>query len=511
MNHLKSTRFRELQTIIILMIGTVLSKVLGFVRELIVAYRFGAGVISDAFVLTNGIPGILFSAIGVAISINFIPCCSKLTLDSDRDYFTSNLLNLLLIILLFGCILVCLFPRYVLIIFASGLNQETERYAIVMLRIVVFSIIPIVCTSLLQAYNQMKNEFVTTSIQGIVVNICIIIFTFLSNNDTYFILSIGLLFGNFIGMFLSIGAAYKNNFTYSFVLQPNDSTIKCLILLTIPLLAESVISNLCLLADRQFASYLDSGTISGLSYAGNLANIAGTMITSSIVTTTYPKFSKMLVSENYDSFSNEFVKYALIICYILTPVSMFMCFNAEDIVTLLFEHGEFSSSATKIVSESLICYSIGVLPMGLLAYLIRGFYVMNDTKTPVKIQVLALSSNIIMNFITVKYFLHIGIALSTSCSYFLSCVLLLFSLRRKRVIRKLSRITYNAGIAIFFSCIILVILNYYFSFLFFKYLILKIIVEGMLFFLFYGIVILILRRSVFYRIINMIKNLFKKE
>ena len=123
----------------VLMIGTIVSKALGLFRELSVAYKYGAGSISDAFILTNGIPNLIFSAFAIAISINFIPCYTQINGKENQDFFTSNLINLLTCVILAGCILVCFAPKLVLMLFGSGLSGETEAYATIMLRIVVFS------------------------------------------------------------------------------------------------------------------------------------------------------------------------------------------------------------------------------------------------------------------------------------------------------------------------------------------------------------------------------------
>ena len=83
---------------IVLMIGTILSKVLGFARELMVAYRFGAGSISDAFVLTNSIPTLIFVSVATAININYIPYYHRIDGEEERNRFTSNLTNISAII-----------------------------------------------------------------------------------------------------------------------------------------------------------------------------------------------------------------------------------------------------------------------------------------------------------------------------------------------------------------------------------------------------------------------------
>ncbi len=481
----------------LLMAGTILSKALGLLRELSVAYRFGAGPVSDAFVLTNGIPTMIFSAVGVAIGINYIPCVTRISRQEEQNRFTSNLLNLLLAVLIIGCIIVCIIPQIVLKIFASGLGGETEQYAIVMLRIVVFSIIPIVLIYLFQAYNQAKGEFATTAIQGVVINIIVIGFTYFSTDRTFYLLSIGTIMANTAGMILLFISSRKNGFRYQRIFQPRDREIRNLALLTLPLLVENIASNLSLLVDRNLASYLDSGTISALSYAGNLGDIAGTMIASAIITATFPMFSKLLADNDKETFCIQFEKYAASISYLLAPISLFMIANSNDIVAFIFEHGAFNNTATKIVSESMICYAVGVLPMGLQSYLIRGFYAMQDTKTPVKIKVLALVCNIVLNLVSVRFIRHMGIALSTSVSYIIAYSLLTRALKTKHEVTNVGRITKEGIMSLLLSIIPGMILFLVFNRVFIiDNLLFKLLTEGVLFVGFYGLMMVLFKRDV---------------
>jgi putative peptidoglycan lipid II flippase len=218
-------------------------------------------------------------------------------------------------------------------------------------------------------------------------------------------------------------------------------------------MVEDIASSMSLLVDRNLASFLDKGTISGLGYAGTIGNIASTMIATAIMTASFPMFSKMLASGERDRFSLQFGKYAAAISYLLGPISVFMILNSNDIVTFIFEHGAFDKAATKIVSESMMCYAVGVLPMGLQSYLIRGFYAIQDTKTPVKIKVFALACNITLNLITVRYIKHMGIALSTSVSYGIAYFLLTRSLKKKHGIEGMGKITAEGCLSLIFSIV----------------------------------------------------------
>lgn len=490
---------------IILAVGTIVSKILGFIRELMVAYKFGAGSITDAFVLTNGIPSMVFVSIGTAIGINYIPYYQKLKTKNEQDRFSSNLLNIVIVILLSGCLIVNVCPRFVLKIFATGLPGETERYAVVMLRIVMFSIVPIIVAHLFQAYSQANGQFITTAVYGIVTNIVIIITTFLSTEKNYWLLSVGTIIANTAGMIMVLLGVRKSGFQYFFVFEPLNQQIKKLVILTLPLIAEDLASSLSLLVDRNLASFLDSGTISGLSYAGTLGNIAGTMVSGSLTTATFPTFSKLLSDGDVDRFEESFQKYADVMLFLICPIGMVMIFHARDIVVFVFEHGVFDSQASRIVWESMICYGIGIIPLGMQTYLIRVFYALQNTKTPVKIKVFALMCNIMLNLAFVRKWRHIGIAMSTSISFMIAYILLAYFLRKKYGLTSVKSITRGMVSGILLS-IIPGILSFglFYSWIPANNLFLKLVLEFSVFFACYIMIEWIANRKVIKEILSIL-------
>ena len=272
-------------------------------------------------------------------------------------------------------------------------------------------------------------------------------------------------------------------------------------------MVENVAFNMCLLVDRNLASFLDSGTISGLSYAGTLGNIAGTMISGPITTATFPVFSKLIADNNQDEFEHEFSKYSNIVCFFMCPISIAMLFHAKDIVQFIFEHGKFGDAASQIVWESMACYAIGIVPLGLQTYLIRGYYAMQDTKTPIKINVFSLICNIALNLATVKKWKHAGIAMSTSISYAIAYMLLSYCLQKKHQIKSVKEISKGMVINIILSIIPGMI-----SFLIFNFwisldaLFIKLFLEMTLFAAVYLIVIGITNRRILTTAVQIIKK-----
>ncbi|MBO4649750.1 MAG: murein biosynthesis integral membrane protein MurJ [Clostridiales bacterium] len=493
----KSAKSSIVKAATLLTIGTILSKVLGFVRELCVAYKFGTGPISDAFVLTNSIPTILFQAIATAININFIPFYHRIDTQEGKNKFTSNITNICLVVLLAGCAVMNIFPGIILKIFATGLSAETEVYAIVMLRIVAFSIIPIVLADIFQAYLQANQLFWSTALYGVVTNVVVILFTLASTAEQYFMLSLGTVLSHIIGLMPIFFAMKKRTlFKYKKYMNFKDDQLKSLVLLTMPLIIENVASSMSLLVDRNLASFLEDGVISGLGYAGNIGNIASTMIATAIITATFPTFSKLLANGDKDQFSKSFEKYASVISYLLGPISIFMILNATPIVSFIFEHGSFDSTSTRIVSESMICYAVGVLPMGLQSYLIRGFYAMQDTKTPVKIKVFALICNIALNLASVHFLQHKGIALSTSISYLIAYFMLTHSLKKKHGVANINKITFEGTISLVLSIIPALLVNaVFYRFIEVNNLFIELMIKGVAFLVLFFVLMLIFRRE----------------
>lgn len=417
---------------IILFVCSIVSKVLGFVRELAVAYKYGASAISDAFIITNNIPTIFFAALSAAISINYIPIAVGIKEENgERDKFTSNLINISFLILVIGIVVMLFFPDAVLKILAAGMKENTRSYALVMMNITVFAAIPMILSAIFQSYLQIYNRFLLTGIMSIIINVIVILFTQISTPNTFYLLSVGTLISNMTAMIILWIGSKRLGYRHRFIVNFADSNIKQLVLLTLPLLLETIASSVNTLVDKNMASFLDTGTVTGLNYAGNLSNMAYTMVVTSIITVVFPKFSKYANGKKMENLKREFKIYDDALIMLLLPIGVFMCYMAYPIVKVLFMRGAFDASAAKITAESMTFYSLGLLPAGMQTYVIRVFYSLKDTKTPTLYAVIALGVNILLNFLLIGVLKHRGLALATTLARTLSYGLLLYRLRKK--------------------------------------------------------------------------------
>lgn len=420
-----------IHAILTIMLGTLGSKVLGFIREMVFIHQFGASIISDAFVLTRSIPDVLFSAFIIAISINFIPLYMRIDIERERQFFVSNFLNICVVLTIVGSIVIAIFPNFILRIFAFKISEETLQYAVPMLRIIAFSIIPFILGRLLQAYSQANYSFISTALLGCVTNLVNIFAYLIATESTYYILCIGEVVAQILVMFMMLYSAKILEFKYYFVLNLRDPKVKKVAVLTVPLLLGQFAESASLYVDRNLAATLGTGILSSMAYASLLTNAIGTLFASTVITATFPALSNFAINKKEEDFKSFFNKYFQILSFSLIPISVFVLLCSNDIVLCIFQNGALKSSSARIISESVIYYSIGILPLALQNYMVRCFYAFNDTKTPTYIVVLGLILNMILSIVGVNYWGHVGIASATSISYIFSFGVLVFLFKRK--------------------------------------------------------------------------------
>lgn len=416
---------------ILLMTGGLASKALGFVREIIFAHRFGAGAVSDAFLLTSGIPDILFTSFATAINTSFVPLYMKMENEEKRTHFVSNLLSICFIITFVGWLLVNFFPHQVLWFFAASLAQETKEYAIIMLHIVSFAIFPVVLKQVFQAYVQANEKFVSIAFIGLITNSVMIIAFLLATEKTYYLLSVGGVCSQMCLMIILFYSAKTAGLQYTKVLDFHDPVLREMVILTIPRMVEDLACNMSILVDRNIAAYLGVGVISAMSYGKLLVNMGGTIVTGAVVTTTFPVLSRLATKENKEEFASFFKRYFQLLCYVLCPISVFLVACSDNIVDCVLAHGAMQASAAKMIWECAVCYAVGILPSGLQNFLVQGCYAFRDTKTPTGTGVFFLLCNIGLSLWTSRFWGHIGVAASTSVSFFIGFFSLAYFFWRK--------------------------------------------------------------------------------
>ena len=408
--------------VLLIMIGMILSKILGLSREIFVAAKYGTGVISDSFIVALSIPNILFSSISSAILINYIPIYSKIKQGDKKRSFNSNLLNILFIFITIFVILFMIFKEPILKIFVAGYTESELVYLSNIASISIFSVYFIVLGYVFKGYLEYKEKFFCTAINGIVLNFGLILGILFSNSEKYHILGYGILLGYGLNFIFLLISSIKNKFKYKLELNFKDPNIKQLCLLTLPILLNDSIWEINSIVDKTITSTIGSGYISALNYGNYISTVVITVLVTSVMTVFFPKLVKKIDDNEYVySQIKRIFNYLFIVCL---PITI-LCFSySYDIVKFIFFRGAFDQSSLQITSIALKIYSCGIIFVGIKTVMFKVFYAYQDTKHPSISAIISIGLNIVLSLIFAKIFGYQGIIIATIISSFVSCLAL---------------------------------------------------------------------------------------
>ncbi|MBZ4646715.1 MAG: murein biosynthesis integral rane protein MurJ [Clostridia bacterium] len=422
------------KTALYLMLITIISKTLGFAREITLSYAYGASNISDAYIISNTIPTFIFSFIGIGIATSYIPMYNTIEKEEgiqSANNFTNNLVNFVIFISTLIIITTFVLATPIVKLFASGFDEETVNLAVDFTRISIFGIYFIGLGYIFRSYLQIRGNFIIPNLTGIPFNFFIIISIMLSVKYNVKVLPIGIILANISQVLFLIPFLYKKKYRYHFEFNKSNKYLKQTLYLSLPAVFGVSINEINSLVDRTIASRIVIGGISALNYANRLNGFVQGIFIMSIATVMYPMISKMAAENNMIGLKKSVSEAISSINLLVLPATVGAMIFAEPIVRLLFGRGAFDTNAIIMTSYALLFYSIGMIGFGLREILSRAFYSLQDTKTPMINAAIAMVMNIILNIILSKFLGIGGLALATSISAIFCTVLLFISLRKK--------------------------------------------------------------------------------
>lgn len=502
-----------------LMIVTILAKVVGFAREQVLSFVYGAGMYTDVYFATMNIPNVIFAAVGAALSTTFIPLYCDINSNQGEDVaqkFTNNILSIVVCICIGIVILGLVFTEPLLKVFAMGFEGERLQIGIKFTRILICSIVFIGVSNVLTGYLQVKNNFTIPGLISFPQNIIVIISIFLSQKYGPYSIVWGTLIGMSSQVLFQLPFAYKEGFRLRPHIDLKDSYLKKMIVLTGPVFIGVAVNQVNMMVDKNLASMLEEGSISALNYADRLNNFILALFITSIIAVVYPMLSKLTHSDNKEKFAEYIARSCNSIILLVIPISVGAIVLSKPIVQLLFERGAFDPKATMMTSSALAMYSIGLVAYGLRDIINKVFYSLQDTKTPMINGIIAMALNIIFNFVLVKFMGHKGLALGTSLSALICTMLLFKSLANKIDYFGQDKIL-STGIKSLISAILMGVCTYFVYEFLIGYLgigliqqVLSIGVSVLIGILTYGILVVILKVEEVFILFDMITKKIKK-
>lgn len=418
-----------------LMIATILAKILGFVREIVLASTYGTSMYTDAYLTSMNVPLVIFAVVGTALGTTFVPLYFEIRNTKNEQealIFTNNILNIVFIISLLIFIIGSIFIEPIVKIFGIGFNPETFKLCVKFSRVMMISVIFTGLSYIMSYYLQTNNNFVVPGLISLPRNIIIITSTVLSIKYGIMTMVWGSLVGIILEFIFQLPFAIKKGYRYKAYLSIKDEYVKRAGLLIMPVLISVSVNQLNTIVDRTLASTLPQGAISSLNYANKLNGFVMALFITSLVSVMYPTLSKLLSENNLDKFKESIVTSINSIILIIMPISVGAIVLSRPIVKLLFERGAFDDTATKMTSIALVMYSIGMVSFGIRDIMGRIFLSLQDTKTPMINGIICMVINIIINIILIKPLKYAGLALGTSIAGIAS-VLLLFKILKDKI------------------------------------------------------------------------------
>jgi putative peptidoglycan lipid II flippase len=422
--------------------STFLSRILGFIRDVVVAKYFGAGLSADAFFVAFRIPNLLRRLLAEgALTVSFVPVFTEyLTKKSRRDALelaniSFTVLSMILVVIsILGIILSPLIIR----IIAPGFIHTPEKLGLTILlnRIMFPYIFFIGLTALCMGVLNSLRHFAAPALSPVLLNISMIITVLCFSR--YFeqpalSLAIGVIVGGVLQLIFqfpflrSKGVRFRVNFNFS------HPAVKRIGLLMLPAVFGVAVYQFNIFVSTIIASFLPEGSISYLYYADRLIEFPLGIFAVAVGTAVLPAMSRHAAMKNYENLKDSLSFALRLVLFLTIPAMVGLIVLRVPIISILFQRGEFDSQTTLLTANALLYYSLGLWAIAGGRIVVPTFYSLQDTRTPVKIAIITLFADVILSIILAfpLGLRHGGIALAMSISSTINIALLLMFLRKR--------------------------------------------------------------------------------
>lgn len=419
---------------IIVSIIVIAGKFFGFARDAVIAAYYGTNWETDAFFFAQSMPSMIFPAVCSSLSTAFISLYVSHTIEKGEESgerFASRMLISTTIIALVLSVLAIVFAPWIVPIFAPGFTEIQVKLAIHLTRLTMGAFVFSMITYMLSAILNSKKLFYGSQISALGFNITVILITIgLGQGQGMEALTLTTILGHLIQVVILIAIIW-DNFDFTIRINPFHSDTKLLIKLALPILFGNSIVQINNIVDKMLASLLEGGAVSALSYSGNLNRFVMGVFMTTLSTVIYPSLTTSYANNDLKKFKNDLISSLSILPIIILPISIITTIFSTDIVSIVYERGSFNVSSTQLTSSALKFYAGMYVFSSIQEIIIRAFYALKDTKTPMVNSAVAVVANSIISIILMKIIGIGGIALGTTISTALATIILWFSLKKK--------------------------------------------------------------------------------
>ncbi len=421
---------------------TMLSRILGFIRDMLLARIFGVNAATDAFFVAFKIPNFLrrlfaegaFAQAFVPVLSDYKEQGSKVALRAFLDRTAGSLALVLMLVSIIGMIA----APVLITLFAPGFLWEGKQYdlAVQMLRITFPYLFFISSVAFAGGILNSHGKFAVPAFTPVFLNLCMIaaaIWLSPLMAEPVVALAWGVFAAGLVQLLFQFPALWRLGLVPRLRWGFGDKGVRKIMALMLPAIFGVSITQINLLLDTLIASFLPSGSVSWLYYSDRLVEFPLGVFGIALATVILPELSKNHAAKDAQGFSRSLDWGLRLVLLIGMPASLGLMLLAEPMLSTLFQYDEFGADDVVMAGRSLKAYALGLLGFILVKILVPGFTSRKDTRTPVKFGIYAMIANMGLNLSLVFPLAHAGLALATSLGAFFNASLLLGTLLKKRI------------------------------------------------------------------------------
>ena len=421
---------------------TMLSRVLGLVRDVVIAFVFGASSSADAFFVAFKIPNFLRRLFAEgAFNQAFVPVLAEVSEKENRQalrVMVSYVSGTLLLVLSLLTLLAVLGAPWLVWVFAPGFGDEPEKMALTadMLRLTFPYLLLISMTGFFGSLLNHARQFAIPAVTPVLLNISLIgAAWWLAPKLAVPVMALawGVMIAGLLQLLLQLPFVARLGLLSRPRIGFANPRVKQVMTLMLPALFGVSVAQINLLLDTVLASLLQSGSVSWLYYSDRLMELPLGVFGIAIATVILPGLSKQHASDDAKTFSDTLDWAVRMVLLIGVPAALALWVLAEPLLATLFHYGAMQDRDVMQSAASLRAYAVGLLAFMLVKVLAPGYFARQDMKTPVRYGIWAMAANMIFNLALIWHFAHVGLAMATAMSAFLNAGLLGFGLWRQQV------------------------------------------------------------------------------
>ena len=419
---------------------TVFVAAVGYVREAVLAARFGISTTMDAYFAAIFIPNILYLVlIAGTLSPVLIPILMQENPEKDPARASATLSVITnFALLVFVAIVACgtIAARLWLPLLFPGFDSSTAQLS-VRLVYVIFPALPFlaiagILTALLNGFHKFWLAAFAPAMASIPVIAAAVSF---QGNRTVYVVGIATATGFILQCLVLLPGAAALRVRYRPILDFRHPAIKRVLRLGVPLFLYLAVANVSLVLERNLASRISAGAVSTLTYALRLFTVPSNFLAAPLAIVAYPGFAREAVREQRGELAGQVSRLFRLLVFVFLPVTVWVILNAMPVTRILYEHGRFSAADSSITARVLAIYSIGIVPNAVTILLLRCYFAIEDTVTPLVAEVVDLGFFVTTATILKRYFGLQGLVTARSLTFVVVMGILVFVLVRRGLVK----------------------------------------------------------------------------